>query len=75
MKLEINTILLFPQHFSETLNSLGQGPLLPPRSERCEAKRWVLATAEMSGGDTQTAHKIVPQSTQEILNIGSYMAR
>ena len=60
MKLEINTTFLFHRHFSESLNSLGQGPLpLPPRSAQCEAKKMGLGYCR---GD-QRRHKDCLQNT------------
>ena len=75
MELEINTTFLFHHHFSESLNSLGQGPLpLPPRSAQRETKKMGLGYCR----DEQRRHKDCLQiiaiagstkSMQEILNI------
>lgn len=75
MELEINTTFQFHHHFSESLNSLGQGPLSPPpRSAQCEAKKMGLGYCQ---GD-QRRHKDCLQTTaiggskksmQEIFNI------
>lgn len=52
MELEINTTFLFHHHFSESLNSLGQGPLPPPsKSAWCEVKKMVSATDQRSHKD------------------------
>lgn len=60
MELEINTTFLFHHHFSESLNSLGQGPLpLPPRSAQCEAKKMGLGYCR----DDQRRHKDCLQNT------------
>lgn len=73
MGLEINTTFLLHHHFSESLYSLGQGPLpLPPRSAQCEADQMGLGYCrndQRGHKDTNTAVAGRAESMKEILNI------